>query len=418
MDLNLDLNKLTPKVHALSNGNVVYGYPSETIDLVKLDFSFEAGSMYQPKLLCAAAASQLIGEGTKKHSALDIAEFMDFRGIVFDKSPDYATSVVTFYTLRKYFDELLPWIDEIINEPEFLQSEFEVWKNKRQQQLMANMQNTAYVARNIFCEALYGKNHPMGVYAVPEDFDKLTLDDVKKFYKEHYCMEHANLEISGNYDEQMLKTYDKYFGSKGEGGVKLGDMSRLRADYHGGQRLKQAIEGSVQSTLRIGRLLPMRWDSLEYAQFLVLTTVLGGYMGSRLMSNVREDKGYTYGIYAQTKLQRESIEFVIRTDVGGEYTQAALNEIYKELQRLIDEPIPEEELNMVREVMRGDFLRSIDGIFERSERFRQMTDSCITEKFTENYFEAVKHVTAKELQELAAKVLRKDELTEVIVGVV
>ena len=181
------------------------------------------------------------------------------------------------------------------------------------------------------------------------------------------------------------------------------------------------MESAAQNTLRVGRILPITWNSTEYVDFMVLTTILGGYFGSRLMSNIREDKGYTYGINALTNIFRGSISFFIVSDVASDKADAALKEILFEIERLCNEPVPDEELRMVRNVMLGDFMRSIDGIFERSERFRQMKETHVSERFTDIFFEVLSEsgpsaVTPERLQNLAQRILNPEYLLQVSVG--
>jgi len=143
---------------------------------------------------------------------------------------------------------------------------------------------------------------------------------------------------------------------------------------------------------------------------MILTTLLGGYFGSRLMSNLREDKGFTYGIYARTQIYRGVIVFFITADVAASAADAAEKEILYELQRLIDKPVSEEELDLVKVVLAGDFIRSVDGVFERAARFGDMLGTHVTEQLTENLREALGSVTPQQLQQLAARILRSDQL--------
>lgn len=160
----------------------------------------------------------------------------------------------------------------------------------------------------------------------------------------------------------------------------------------------------------------MRWDSMDYAMTVVLSTILGGYFGSRLMSTIREEKGYTYGISSQTRICRDSLLFSITTDVASAYAEPALSAIFDELRKLCDEPVPNEELDLVRKCMIGDFMRSIDGVFERSERYCQQLVANIDERFTDNLLRAVDTVTPDRLQLLAKQLFRPEELLVVNVG--
>lgn len=414
--IDIDTSNLLPKDYRLSNGNVLHTFFSDSVELVKFDFSFEAGSVYQPKLLCAAATINLIGEGTAKHSAQEIAEFMDYRGIVIERASDITTPCVTVYTLRKFVPELLPWVKEMLSESTFPQDEFDIYVHKRKRQLMAQRQKTSAVAMTEAYEALFGKDHCLGQYALPEDYDNLSVDAVRAFYRDFFRLGGAHLMISGNFDQEILEQYDALFGQEPVVAVQ---PSSLAVDQPRKAEVRRvAMPGAVQSSLRIGRILPMRWDSMEYAEFMVLSTVLGGYMGSRLMSSVREEKGYTYGISSHTHIYRDTTLFFITTDVGGQYTDAAVEEIFSQIELLRNEPIAQEEIDLVRHVMEGDFIRSIDGIFERSERYRQMFTTGVNEQFRLNYFGALKNITPQRLQALADKYLRREELAVTAVGTV
>ena len=424
---------LEPLQHKLPMGGVINYFVDTHVDIVKIDFIFPAGSAVQEKLLQASTTMRLIMEGTAKHSARDIAEFMDFRGIAIDKGIDEVSATLTVYTLRRYLEELLPLLREIVCESVFPDDEFRLYVDNRRRHLQTEMKRTSFQARNLFYEHLYGSRHPMGQYAVPEDFDKITVDDVRRFYQQNYRIDNATIIIGGNIDNEVLSLFDRYFGDFSTQGndciLRLFDKNILQVDdsilrsygckrtFDGVPYLMRKLPGAVQNTLRVGRLLPMSWDSMDYAHFMVLTTMLGGYFGSRLMSNIREDKGYTYGIYSQTRICRGSIVFSITTDVASENAEPALAEIFHELKRLCDEPVHQEELDLVRKCMLGDFMRSVDGIFERCERYGQQLVAGISERFTDNYFRAIDTVTPEQLQQIAKQLFRREELLAINVGV-
>lgn len=407
---------LAPQHYTLSDGRKISLFLDPNLEIVRVDFVFDAGSAYQPRYLVAACANQIFTEGTLHHSAEEIAEFIDFRGISLEKGIDNMTASLTVYVLRKYAAEFFPLLREMLVEPAFNLEEFELYRAKRRQALLAGRQKSAFVARNIFYEALYGKDHVYGGAAVPEDVDKLQLDEVKKFFFDHYHLGSAKVIISGHYDDELLETFDRIFAAPYASEMSHNlNLKAMVDDVHPlEKRRHRAHVESPQSTIRLGRLLPFAWDSQEYARFLVLNTVLGGYFGSRLMTNIREDKGYTYGIYSQSQIYRYSIPFFITADVAAQHTQDAIDEIYKELDLLRTELIPQEELDRVRSFMKGDHLRSIDGIFERAERFKQMDSALVTEQFTDNLLKAIEEVTPEQLRALAQQVFV--DLVEVAVG--
>ena len=147
---------------------------------------------------------------------------------------------------------------------------------------------------------------------------------------------------------------------------------------------------------------------------MVLNTILGGYFGSRLMSNLREDKGYTYGIYSQTQIFRNSIALFITADVATDATADAVAEINREIDLLRQQPVADAELDRVRNYMMGDFIRSIDGTFEISERYRQMVATDVDERLSAQLLDAIATVTPAQLLDLAQTTLT--DLTTVTAG--
>ena len=494
------LNSLVPQTHLLPNGQTLCYFPNNALGLVKLDITVEAGSRYQKYKSQAYVANRLFGETTARRDAGEVAEFLDFRGIVVEKTTDVCVGNLSFYFLRRYAEELFELIREMfdtysLDNQAFKQSGiskvFEAVCASRRQQLAVGLQKTSYVARNRFYELLYGTEHPLGTYAMPEDVDVLTLDAVTDFIHQHYHLDTAHLVMSGMVDEELLSLADQYLSpslshSHNEPplpspsplvGAESGELkeenslSRQRPLLRGAtarpgydpsilnsQRFvsrvqsanpkiytmprprtfseKFSIPNSVQSTIRIGRVLPVSslegWDEVpgyvsdsanrnsQFSKFMVLNTVLGGYFGSRLMSNIREDKGYTYGIYSTTQIYRGSIVFYITADVAKEATDAAVDEIFKEIHRLQTEPITEEELDRVRKYMMGDFIRSMDGVFEVSERYCQMSSTHVvdpntgTDPLASSLLEAITHTTPAQLQSLAQTHLK--DLITVTVG--
>lgn len=388
---------------------------SSSVDILRIDCVFPAGTAYQQHRLVANAANSLLCEGTLSRSSHEVAEFLDYRGIALDTDCSFYHATITCYVLRKYADELLPLLHELLTSPAYGEEEFRVYCDKRRQQLLLNEQKTAAVARNKFYLTLYGPDHPLGPYATPDDVDRLSLDEVRQFFRDHYKLESAQIFVAGHYDEGWLSKVQQLLGP-GTAITPAFQPSELRTPNSELKIQHYIVPSSVQSTIRVGRRLPFRWDDPDYHRFMVLNTVLGGYFGSRLMSNIREDKGYTYGIYSRTLIFGPDILFTLSADVSAEHTDDAVREVFVELQRLCDEPIPDDELAVVRQYMEGDYLRSVDGIFERMERRLNIALNGMGEEFTDLYLNAIRTVTPAQLQSLAQRIFVPDQLLVVSAG--
>ena len=299
------LEPLLPGRHMLPNGNTLYTFCNNSIGLIKLDITLEAGSAYQSHKSQAHAASQLFGEATAQRTADQMAQFLDFHGIVVERMSDVCSGNISFYLLRRFAGELLPLVAEMFQSPVVTLNLFEAYISRRTTQLKTNFQKTNYLARHLHSQLLYGPDHPLGTYARPDDLQQLTLAHVQDFIHRHYSLTNAHLVLSGPIDDELLQLADQYLAPQADAPA----PARIALPVSPQPLVPPAhapLPDAVQSTIRIGRLLPFPWHSMDYTRFMVLNTVLGGYFGSRLMSNLREDKGYTYGIYSQTQIFRDT----------------------------------------------------------------------------------------------------------------
>jgi predicted Zn-dependent peptidase len=178
-------------------------------------------------------------------------------------------------------------------------------------------------------------------------------------------------------------------------------------------RLEHA--GAVQSAVRVGRMLFTR-NHPDYVGMQVVATVLGGYFGSRLMRNLREERGYTYGVFAAMANLDRAGYLAIATQVAAEAREDTLHQIYTEIERLRTELISEQELALVKNIMVGEMMRILDGPFGivdvTIENVQCGTDNLAIERSVE----AIRRCTPEDVQRLAEKYLRREDLVEVTVG--
>ena len=421
------LQPLIPQEHTLSNGNTLYLFPNQSLGLVKLDITVEAGSAQQTLKSMAHAANKLFGEATAKLTARQMAVFIDFHGIIVERMTDVCTANISFYFLRRFAGLVLPVIRQMFDSPVVTPQLFEAYINNRRAQLRTSFQKTSYLARNRYYELLYGTNHPLGTYATPDDLDLLTPKDIADFIHRHYSLATSHIVLSGAIDPELLDLAEQHLTPLADPSSSKFEIRNSKFDTTATVTLPKpcpeaytdavshiTVPNAVQSTIRVGRILPLEWHSIDYTRFMVLNTVLGGYFGSRLMSNLREDKGYTYGIYSTTQIFRGSIVFYITADVAASATQDALKEINREIDLLRQEPVAQDELDRVRNYMMGDFIRSIDGIFEVSDRYRQMVATRVDERLSANLMHTLETVTPAQLLTLAQTAFNR--LTTVTAG--
>ncbi len=407
------LNHLNSTVTRLDNGIPCYQIDAGTQDLIKLEFVFKAGLFYQSKKLTASVTNKMLSLGTKSFSAFKIAEKVDVHGAYIDTSVDKDSATVAIYCLNKHLTKLLPVLQEVIYEPVFPEKEFSILLNKTKQEFYINLEKVKFLASVNFNHLIYGDRHPYGLMTEKEDFDKIQLSDLKKFYQEYYQSDNCKIIASGKIPKNLISILNEYFNNN-TNSKEPKTIPSPNEEYIPG---KHKIEkpGSLQSAMRIGKPLFNRLHP-DYKKFSVLNTVLGGYFGSRLMSNIREEKGYTYGIGSSLLSLQHSGFFSIVTEVGAKYTDAAIEEIYKELKKLRTEKISESELKLVKNYMTGQIIRGLDGPFALSEKLRMLIQYDLPKTYFQNFVEEINHTNSQDLIDIANQHLSPSSLIELVVG--
>lgn len=400
---------------SLSNGVDVFLVNMGTLDTLMMNVVFYAGNYFEPASLVASAANFLLKNGTRSKTAYEINEYFEYYGAFLSRHAAHETAELTLHCLNKHVDELLPAMAELISDSILPEEELMIYKKNMQQRLQVNLRKNDFVASRLIDTYLFGESHPYGRYSSMADYEALQVDQVRAFYKDFYQQGRCMIFVAGLLPENIQGQLEKYFGGLPlRGSVKpaLPEYS-LQPAKQKKYRITNDPDG-VQGAIRISRNFPNRHHP-DFQKMLVLNNLFGGFFGSRLMANIREDKGYTYGIHSYlTNLIQES-DLMISTEAGKEVTEATIKEVYLEMKRLCDEPVPEEELQTSRNFMIGTLLGDLDGPFQVAGRWKSLVLNGLTENYFYRSVDVIKTVTAADLQELANKYLRPDDFYELVV---
>lgn len=394
-----------------TNGVPIYTLRSNDFEVVRLTFVFRAGTSMQHKPFTASATANMLGEGSQTMSAQQIADKLDFYGSYFDVNIDRDYSYISFCTLKKFFPETAEVASEIILHPTFPEKELGVYCSKRKQSLTIERKKIDMQSRELFSEALFGKSHPYGISSNEALYDELTRKDIVALYRELYTADNAFIVCSGNIDDKVLNTITHIAEALPKGECREVVFPQAVTTH----AMCRNIDTALQSSIRIGRLLFKRTHP-DFVGMQVVAAVLGGYFGSRLMQNLREEHGYTYGVMAAMVNFDKEGYLAIATQVAREHRDDALREIYSEIERLRTELMSEDELQMVKNVMIGEILRILDGPFGIAdvsiENIMCGQDNAATEQSVAQIFA----ITPEEVRALAERYLAKEDLVEVVVG--
>jgi predicted Zn-dependent peptidase len=396
----------------LANGVRLYLLENHDQQVVRLSFVFGAGSSRQNRFFSATAAANLLSEGSDRFTARQLAEQLDFYGSYFDIAVDRDVVVVSFCALSKFFLPTLQTAEEILLRPAFPQEEFDSYRIKRRQRLEIERRKVDVRVREAFAAAMFGSEHPYGVSAPLSAYDELSREEVVDFYRRHYTADNCFVVCSGDLSNEALKAIENICMQLPQSGERL-PLIFPDAVQTPCVRLEHA--GAVQSAVRVGRMLFTR-NHPDYIGMQVVATVLGGYFGSRLMRNLREERGYTYGVFAAMANLDRAGYLAIATQVAAEAREDTLRQIYTEIERLRTELISEQELALVKNIMVGEMMRILDGPFGivdvTIENVQCGTDNLAIERSVE----AIRRCTPEDVQRLAEKYLRREDLVEVTVG--
>jgi len=406
------INFIHPEKKLLDNGVPVFTIYSGEQDLVRIEFIFENVNWKLEKPLQAIAVSTLINNGTNKLTAKEIAEQIDFYGAFFQTEYLQDQSTVILYTLNKHLHSVLPIVKDVLSESQFPQQELDIYIQNQKQKLQVNLKKNDVLSRKEFANALFGDT-AYGVNINAAHYDALQREDLIEYFKAAYAPNNCTIVISGKFDEHGFNLLNNAFGRDWEKSNAVKNVFSFTATDK--QEVYVEKPEALQSAIRIGQLAINRKHE-DFSGLQILNTVLGGYFGSRLMNNIREDKGYTYGIGSGISSLQQAGYLFIATEVGAEVCSAALTEIYKEIELLKNELVGDDELNLVRNYMLGSMLGSLENVFSHADKFKNIYFSGLDYDYYTKYIEKVKTITAEELLALANKYFTTDHFTEVVIG--
>jgi predicted Zn-dependent peptidase len=392
----------------------VYAMNAGAQDVVMVEWVFDAGNWYDKQPMVAATTNFLIKNGTTSKSAYQINDFFEFHGAYLNRSCYNETASITLHCLSKHLETLLPVVCEIIETSIFPEQELGIYIQNQKQRLSVNLQKCDFIANRLIDEYLFGINHPYGTYSNAEDYDALNTDLLKAFYKQYYLNGSCKIFVAGKMPTGYESMLNKAFGT-----LPLHADAPVVVEHPvvtASQKKVEIIndENGVQGAIRMARPFPNRHHP-DFQKAHVLNTLFGGFFGSRLMSNIREDKGYTYGIHSYFQNHVHASAWMISTEAGRDVCAATIAEVIKEMELLRNEPVDKEELDLVRNYMIGSLLGDLDGPFQLIGRWKNYVLNGLDENYFYKSIETIKSVTPKELQRLANTYLQPEDFYELVV---
>ena len=407
--------QLKPYQHfTLDNGVPVYTIDAGAQEVLQVELVFYAGNWFEQQNSVASATNSLIKNGTSNKSAFQLNEEFEYYGAYCNRACYNETAIVSLSALSKQIPALLPVIREIITDSVFSEEELNIYKQNSKQRLSVSLQKSDFVANRLSDAYLYGEQHPYGKYVNPEDIDALNSSLLKAHFQQYYVNGQCVIFVSGKLPADIEQHLNAAFGDLSlkpfnNQLTTINQTPAVQKKY----RIQNDVNG-VQGAIRIARPFPNRHHP-DFMKVMVLNTLFGGFFGSRLMSNIREEKGYTYGIHSYVQNHIHDSAWLISTEAGKDVCEATIEEIYKEMKLLRDDLVDEEELLLVRNYLIGTILGDLDGPFHIMGRWKNLILNNLTGDYFYKSIETIKTISAEELRDLAKKYLVPEQFYELVV---
>ncbi|MFN2428656.1 MAG: M16 family metallopeptidase [Cryomorphaceae bacterium] len=390
----------------------VYLVEGGTQDIVKIDVVFPAGTRFEKKGMEATSVVNMLKEGTENYSSDEISEKLDFLGAHVGSDITKDRSEVSLVTLNKHLSNTLDIFTDILTCPIFPERELGIYKRRAKSALNINLEKVQFMCRLQFAELMF-PHSPYRDKMHPSLYEEITPEVLSNFFQRHYSLDGAYIVVSGKNTRQAAKDLEKELMPK------MRDLIAPRSslDSWSFEKAEKRTEreGAVQSAIRMGAP-GMHRSNPEFPKFYFANMALGGYFGSRLMQNIREDKGYTYGIGSAINLLEGAAYIHIATEVGAEVTDATIDEIKFELNRIGTEEMAADELELVKQYITGNLLHSFDGPFATSNRLKVLINSGLSNQYFSEFSKNINAISSGEVLEISREWLSPKNFTLSVVG--
>jgi len=402
----------TAEIIKFSNNAELHVLKGLNQPVIKFEIVFKAGKRYEIKKGVSYLAAKMLLEGSKQYSAKQIADQIAYYGASLECSQGFDRVSLTLYCLSKHFLDLLPLVVEVVSNPTIPEKELDLLKQKTIQNIAIEKEKNSSLATTLLTKNIYGENHPYVAGQEASDISSVTQKDIQEFISQFYNLKEAVFfltgDISNKHKDRILEGFNQNNSSS-----TTSEAYKVIPTCETYKFLERPEK--LQSSIRIGKSWPLM-QHRDYPKLALLNKILGGYFGSRLMKNIREAKGFTYGIFSTLSLKELDTLFYIGTDVNFQNTEETILEINKEITRLQEELISSDELDTVKTYTIGKFVNESTTIFDKSDKYKTIVLKNLPENFYSEYINMLQNTSPTDIQNLAVAYLNLDTLNYVVVG--
>lgn len=402
----------------LDNEVPIYWLPACSEPVVMIKVFFKAGRIVEPQKLVARHTISMLTEGSKLYTSSQIADLVEYYGASIKANIYDDNSALTLFCLNKHLPNLMPLFLDLINQPVFPEKELNRLIINSIEALKVDLQSTTYLADVAYPQALFGTKHPYGYAVTEQHYKAINTQILQSFFEQHYHQQNAQILVAGNITKEVKNTVYQYFNSQTAFiNVKTKKESAPKFKPFTYQATQKNIpqKNATQTSIRVCMPLFNKTHP-DYNAFQVLNTIIGGHFGSRLNANIRENKGYTYGIFSFTESLQHGGYWCISTEAGKEVKDKVLHEIFFEIERLRQKPVSKNELKLVQNYLLGSILNQVNGLWGTLQAWEQLLSYQQNQQHFYQKIETIKAITPQQIQDLAQQYLNPQAMSTICVG--
>lgn len=404
------LRLLAPQSFKLPNNSVTHFIRGGTQEVIKIEVVLPAGRWFESLPGLAYLTSNLLSKGTTQSTSTQIAECFDFYGAHLEVDPGFDFVSLSLFTLTKNLKPTLDQFIEVLTSPSFPEKEVEQFKASYIQNLKVNNQKTNYVASKEIRKMIFGNTHPYGVEVTAEDVSIVGNLQLADYHKKQFS--NPIVFVSGNYSDEVIDSVnDAVQKIAGHDAMSAHFENTAILPFH--NRIEK--KGSIQSSLRLGkRTIGPEHD--DFPKTLFVNHLLGGYFGSRLMKNIREQKGLTYGIYSSIHSLQQDCLLSIGADVNSENKELVFDEIKKEIRKLQQEPVATSEIQAASAHFIGSLQGDISTPFAHADKQKTLLLKSLPANHYQNTIDVIAAMNSEDVMDTALQYFDPVSFFEVAVG--
>ena len=410
------ISLIPPRRHELPNGIPVFIIDNPALDLIHLNVELAVGSLHEEIKHTLRFAYFLLKESSPKHTATEMDGLLDFHGATFNVTVNLDRIRFKIAIPKKNVPSILPSIYEFLSTPHYHEENLSIYKERKIKDLEYNSKKTDVRCSQLALHALFGERLAAGQFSTRENMQAVTIPQMEACHRSTFCAENICIYATGNFDADLEQCIDGLF-SQVPHGTAASRIHDLPLFAESAPLIQEEMPGSVQSSIMLCRP-SIGYGDPERRDLSILTTLTGGYFGSRLMQRLREKEGYTYGIYADHTYFGNQSLFSIGSEVNANDTRAAINACFEEMDRLCQEPVGEEELDLLRRQIEGGLLRDVENSVSYMMKFAYWHAHGLDELEFRSMLQRAHDISPEQLKFLAKKFFAHNNFTQIIVGVI